>query len=188
MRKWLLVIGSLFAVACAWTWIGGNDPRVAFADFDDLGNIKVKDRIEVAHWYGPWKRRALHLICTSSDTYQFVLKSRLIPHHRDMIDTILPVKVPDPSTIRVGKPRFISNDKLDLLFKVERIGVIDTLVSSEIDNADARRFTSFFGSTPPEKVLVQTRVSDEFMSGTTTSTDLTAFQQRCLEPTTTGGA
>ena len=76
-------LGTL-ALDCGLFWMGGNDPRVAFANFADLGNTPSVGHIEIGSSYGPWKRSSLSLIWTPEQTYS-VPRQRLCPRFEVVI-------------------------------------------------------------------------------------------------------
>jgi hypothetical protein len=180
MRRVVWTSVGWLAFVLGLLWMGGNDPRVAFANFADLGDTPSVGHIEIGSSYGPWKRSSLSLICTPAQTYKFVLKTRLFPHDRPYIDKLAPITNSDRTRIFVGREREVDRP-LEVLFKVQRVGVIDTLVSSNIGFDQLRHLASVSGSDPPEAVSVHLRVYSVYMSGTATAADLDAFQQGCRE-------
>ncbi|WP_133709612.1 hypothetical protein [Rhizobium sp. BK313] len=171
---------AISALIWAFCWMGGNDPRVAFADFRDLGSAASVGRLEIGAAYGPWKRSSLSVICTPSHTFKLVLKTRLFPFDRDMVQKVAPVNQGDASLIFVGKAREFDHH-LQASLKVERFGVIDTIISSEIDFDRLRDIVGKSGSKPPEMVSAQSRAFGVSMIGAATTSDLDAFRQECLQ-------
>ncbi|MBB3453459.1 hypothetical protein FHT86_001715 [Rhizobium sp. BK313] len=77
MPRYLWASLAISALIWALCWMGGNDPRVAFADFRDFGSAASVGRLEIGSAYGPWKRSSLSVICTSGHTFNRVENAAL---------------------------------------------------------------------------------------------------------------
>jgi hypothetical protein len=178
----LIVTGAIFLVAIwAWLWLSGNDPRVAFTDFEDFDDEPSIAFVQVAAAYGPWKRDALYLLCRGSGRYQFVLKSRLVPFDRGYLDELLPIGAPDEGRIALGRRRAVPDQVYETRFQVIRTGLIDTIVSPEFDRREAARFTAMLRGTSPEQIAVDMRVQAILMSRTSDAGQIVQFEDSCRE-------
>ena len=180
-RKLLVTGAILIAAVWSWLWLSGNDPRVAFAEFEDFGDEPGIAFVQVAAAYGPWKRDALYLLCRGAGRYQFVLKSRLVPFDRGYLDHLLPISAPDEGSIALGRHRAVAEQEYETRFQVIRTGLIDTIVSPEFDRMEAARFAAMVRETGPVAITVHMRVQSILMGRTSDIGEIEQLENSCRE-------